>query len=233
MREVPGHGIRRESSCPQARAHLRPRSGADGPIWGPGRRHRRGRPRTLGRAGRGRGGDPQSRAHPRGAQRLESPNARGARGSLRRDHRHLAGVGGDRARQADRPHQHPPGEPVGHALGLSRARRADRRRADRRQHHTQALPMQGARRDRRRRAVAIGGRRLDRRQGHARPADGEAFASLSALCLGQQQGLRHAGARGSHQEARRVHAPPPFVLADRARAQADRGGSDLPLPEAE
>ena len=47
-------------------------------------------------------------------------------------------------------------------------------------------------------------------------------APLSALCLGQQQGLRHAGACGGHQEAWRLHASPPLLQPDRARAEADR-----------
>ena len=63
--------------------------------------------------------------------------------------------------------------------------------ADRRQYHSEALPLPGARRDRRRRAVALGGRGLDRGQGHARPDDGEARAPLSPLWLGVQQRLRH------------------------------------------
>ncbi len=58
------------------------------------------------------------------------------------------------------------------------------------------LPLPRARHRRRRRAVAVGGGGVDRRQGDARPADGEAVAPLSPLRLGQQQGLRHARACG-------------------------------------
>ena len=82
------------------------------------------------------------------------------------------------------------------------------------------FPVQGPRARRRRRPLALHRRGLHRRQGHARPADGEARAPLPALWLGIEQGLRHARARPSHQEARRVHASSPLLQPDRARASA-------------
>jgi hypothetical protein len=69
-------------------------------------------------------------------------------------------------------------------------------------------------------SLSVGG--IDHRQGHARPADGEARAPLPPLWLGEQQGVRHAGTRGCHQEARRLHASSPFVQPDRAGAATAR-----------
>ena len=54
------------------------------------------------------------------------------------------------------------------------------------------FPVQGPRAGRRRRPLALHRRGLHRRQGHARPADGEARAPLPALWLGIEQGIRHA-----------------------------------------
>ena len=82
------------------------------------------------------------------------------------------------------------------------------------------FPVQGPRAGRRRRPLALHRRGLHRRQGHARPADGEARAPLPALWLGIEQGIRHARACASHQEARRVHASSPLLQPDRARASA-------------
>ena len=184
-----------------------------------GRRRRRGRARTARRAGGGRRGRLRRPALSRRPQRFQEADARPARAPLRGDPE--AGLGVDRHRQprAHRPHEHPQGLAVGDEPGGRRPLREARSRSGRRQHGA-ARPCLRLRDDRRRRPpVGVDRRRLDRRQGDARPADDRHRAGLSRLRLRAAHGLFDAGPFRRAETARPLPAPPAKLRAG-ARAAA-------------
>ena len=78
--------------------------------------------------------------------------------------------------------------------------------------------------DQRRRAGALDRRRIDRRQGDARPADGLRRRRASGLRLRAPHGLFGAGAFRGAQSARPLRAPSPQVRAGRGAARPARDG---------
>ena len=158
------------------------------------------------------------------------PNASGWRGCIRE--RALA-VGARRGVGArDRPHQH---------LPRDRARDAARHRAGSRvapdhvvidgQSRSARSACRAHRGRARRRALLRDRVRVDRRQGHARPADARPRRAAPALPVGDERRLRHAGpSRGlgvarDHPASSTLLLPGPSALARPRRRSADAGRS--------
>ena len=187
-----------------------------------GRGLRRGRPRAARRSGGGRRRHSRSRAHPARAERFqEARRARSARSSTQ-DLRQRRGRGRLRLDRPHRPRQHPARLAVGAgARGEGAAGPAQARVRRRPRPHRLRLRLRGG--DLRRRAGDLDRGGLDRRQGHARPADDAARPRPSGLRLRAPHGLQRAGALPCAEPARPHHPPSPLVRAGRGVLRRNRG----------
>ena len=159
---------------------------------------------------------------PRGLNDSKKLERRNARGAVREDLLHRAGRGRDRAARAHRERQYPRRLALG--AGARREGAAGRAEARvRRRHRPHRCRLRMPRGGQRRRAGGLDRGRLDRRQGHARPADGLRRRRASGLRLRAPHGLFGAGAFRGAQPPRPLRAPPPQVRAGRGAARPARG----------
>ena len=182
-----------------------------------GRRLRRGRAGAARRPGRRGGRHPRSQARSARPRRFQEARRRKrARSSMPRSAPAPRSAVAFGAARAHRPRQYPAGLAVGAgARGGGAAGPAQARVRRRPRPHRGRLRLRGGDQRRRHHRVDRGG--LDRRQGHARPADGPARPAPSGLRLRAAQGLQRAGALRGADAARSDHPSSPLVRAGRRR----------------
>ena len=144
-----------------------------------GRRARRSRARAARRPGRGRRRDPRPETYPQGPRRFQAADRRSQREELFDDHpeaRRSPSSFASGSAETHRPHRHPQGEPRGDAPRRLRPAAAPRLALADGRDVPPGLALRGPGGGQGRPALAVDRRRLDRRQGDARPDDGDAAA---------------------------------------------------------